>query len=264
VSQLSGAGHAGDRSGKTCRARSVAGAEVCQPGGLHAEKDTTITEDVNTQHDVVRVLLVEDHEMVARGLQAALVEEPDLEVIALASTVVDGVNRFSQLRPDVVVMDYRLPDGEGTEATRQIREVDDDAPVLLLTGADDPSVVSAALDAGCSGFVSKDRGVDELASAIRAVARGAAVFPAGLLARALSAPSTPASVGGDLTGREREVLTLLAAGNSTEEIGGQLFLSLHTVRNHVRNILTKLHARTKLEAVVVAARAGIVDLRPES
>jgi DNA-binding NarL/FixJ family response regulator len=211
----------------------------------------------------VRVLLVEDHEMVARGLQAALEDEPDLEVVGLAGSVAAGVASFVELKPDVTVMDFRLPDGEGTDATRRIRIVDDEAPVLLLTGADDPNVVSEALDAGCSGFVTKDRGVDELASAIRSVARGAAVFPAGLLARALSPSSTRSRVGDDLTGREREVLVLLAAGRSTEEMAAELFLSLHTVRNHVRNILTKLHARTKLEAVVISARAGIVDLRPE-
>ncbi len=211
----------------------------------------------------LRVLLVEDHEMVARGLEAALAEESDLEVIGVAGTVNDGVNRFKQLRPHVVVMDYRLPDGEGTDATRSIREVDADAAVLLLTGADDPSVVSAALDAGCSGFVTKDRSIEDLVSAIRSVARGAAVFPADLLARALSAGSSDKGIGSDLTGREREVLGLLADGCSTEDIGTRLFLSLHTVRNHVRNILTKLHARTKLEAVVIAARAGLVDLRPE-
>jgi two-component system, NarL family, nitrate/nitrite response regulator NarL len=211
----------------------------------------------------VRVLLVEDHAMVARGIEAALGDEGDMEVVGIAGTVDDGVLRFRQLSPDVVVMDYRLPDGEGTEAARQIRTIDNDATVLLVTGSDDPTVVSAALDSGCSGFVSKDRGVDDLTSAIRAVARGAAVFPADLLSRALSSATDRPSVGRDLTSREREVLTLLADGSSTEEIGGDLFLSLHTVRNHVRNILTKLHARTKLEAVVIAARAGLVDLRPE-
>jgi DNA-binding NarL/FixJ family response regulator len=217
---------------------------------------------VTANADTLRVLLVEDHEMVARGLSAALVDEPDLDVVGWARTAGDGTSRYMELRPDVVVMDYRLPDAHGTDATREIRQVDDDACVLLLTGADDPGVVAEALDAGCSGFVSKDRGVEELASAIRAVARGAAVFPASLLSRALSPRLDSQRVGSDLTSREREVLEMLAQGSSTEEIASGLFLSMHTVRNHVRNILTKLQARTKLEAVVVAARAGVVDLRP--
>jgi DNA-binding NarL/FixJ family response regulator len=219
---------------------------------------------VSAEPKQLRVLLVEDHEMVARGLTAALVDEPDLEVVGWARTAGDGTNRYVELRPDVVVMDYRLPDGRGTDATREIRSVTRDACVLLLTGTDEAGVVAEALDAGCSGFVSKDRGIDELASAIRAVARGAAVFPASLLSRALGPRSDTQTLGADLTMREREVLDLLAQGASTDEIAGGLFLSMHTVRNHVRNILTKLHARTKLEAVVVAARAGVVDLRPRS
>lgn len=219
---------------------------------------------VTTDAQRLRVLLVEDHEMVAKGLQAALVDEADLEVVGWARTAREGTRRYGELSPDVVVMDYRLPDHTGTEATRAIRADDDDASVLLLTGADDPGVVAEALDAGCSGFVSKDRGVDELASAIRAVARGAAVFPASLLSRALNSNSDGTRTGADLTTREREVLSFLAQGQSTEEIASGLFLSMHTVRNHVRNILTKLHARTKLEAVVLAAREGLVDLRPRT
>ena len=150
----------------------------------------------------VRVLLVEDHAMVARGIEAALAEEDGLEIVGIAGTVDEGVMRFKQLGPDVVVMDYRLPDGEGTEATRRIRVIDGEAVVLLLTGADDPSIVSDALDSGCSGFVSKDRDVDDLVSAIRAVARGAAVFPADLLSRALSPSTDKQGVGADLTARE--------------------------------------------------------------
>jgi DNA-binding NarL/FixJ family response regulator len=212
----------------------------------------------------VRVLIVEDHDMVARGLEAVLDAEEDIEVVGRAAGVDDGVARYAQLGPDVVVMDYRLPDGHGTDATRRIREQDPDAVVLLLTGFDDAEVVAAALDAGCSGFVTKDASLDNLAGAIRSVARGAAVFPAGQLARALRPAAREPQIGGDLTTREREVLMLLSEGASTEEIAHQLFLSLHTVRNHVRNILTKLQARTKLGAVIVAARAGIVDLRPGS
>lgn len=212
----------------------------------------------------MRVLLVEDHEMVARGLESALNAEDDIEVVGHAASADEGVTRFDVLAPDVVVMDFRLPDSSGTDATRRILERHPEAVVLLLTGFDDSGVVAAALDAGCSGFVTKDASIENLTGAIRAVARGAAVFPADQLARALRPAAREPHVGADLTGREREVLTMLAGGASTEEIAHQLFLSLHTVRNHVRNILTKLQARTKLEAVINAARAGLVDLRPGS
>jgi DNA-binding NarL/FixJ family response regulator len=217
---------------------------------------------MTTEPDV-RLMIVEDHEMVARGLETALGGEPGIEVVARVGSVADAVTRYGQLRPTVVLMDYRLPDGTGTDATRDIRELDGDATVLLLTGFDDPGVVGQALDAGCSGFVTKDGTIENLVSAIRAVAGGAAVFPAEQLARALRPTTIEPRVGADLTAREREVLALLSEGASTEQIASQLFLSLHTVRNHVRNILTKLQARTKLEAVVTAARAGIVDLSPD-
>jgi DNA-binding NarL/FixJ family response regulator len=211
----------------------------------------------------IRVLLVEDHEMVAEGLRVAFGDEPDLDVVGWAPTAERGVALYEELHPDVVLMDYRLPDGSGTDAAARIRASDPDACVLLVTGASDSAIVAAALEAGCSGFVGKDRGLDELAAAIRAAAGGAAVFPAGLLAAATSR-TAPARTrpGMDLTEREREVLSLLAQGRTTEEIAGELFLSHHTVRNHVRNVLAKLNAHTKLEAVIVAAREGIVDLGP--
>jgi DNA-binding NarL/FixJ family response regulator len=212
---------------------------------------------------IVRVLLVEDHEMVASGLKAVLGAEPDLEVSGWARSGAEAIEAYKQQHPDAVLMDYRLPDTTGTQVTAQLRDIDPDACVLLVTGLDgNPSVIGEALEAGCSGFVSKERSVDELASAVRAVVRGAAVFPADLLA-SVTRPA-PAAKTAELTAREREVLDLLANGCSTDEIQQQLFLSQHTVRNHVRNVLNKLHARTKLEAVVIAARAGLVDLRPET
>lgn len=210
----------------------------------------------------MRVLLVEDHEMVATGLKAVLDAEPDLEVSGWARSGAEAIIAYKEQRPDAVLMDYRLPDTTGTQVTAHLRDIDPDATVLLVTGHDGSrSVLGEALEAGCAGFVSKERSVDELAAAVRAVVRGAAVFPADLLA-SVTRPE-PATKTSELTAREREVLGLLAQGRSTDEIQQQLFLSQHTVRNHVRNVLNKLHARTKLEAVVIAARAGLVDLRPE-
>jgi DNA-binding NarL/FixJ family response regulator len=210
------------------------------------------------------VLLVEDHEMVAAGIRAVLDAEPDIDVTAWARTGAEALAAYREQRPDAVLMDYRLPDTSGTEVTTEIRREDPGACVLLVTGHEgNQSVVAEALEAGCSGFVSKERSVAELAAAIRAAVHGAAVFPADLLASVARRTATGKTTG-DLTAREREVLNLLAQGCSTDEIQQQLFLSQHTVRNHVRNVLNKLGARTKLEAVVTAARAGLVDLRPES
>jgi DNA-binding NarL/FixJ family response regulator len=212
----------------------------------------------------VRVLLVEDHEMVASGIRTLLDAEPDLEVAAWARTGAEALDAYRSHRPDAVLMDYALPDASGTELTAEIRAHDPDACVLIVTGHDNNQrVVAEALDAGCAGFVSKERSVSDLANAIRAAVNGAAVFPADLLAN-ITRKHSGGRDGADLTAREREVLDLLAQGRSTDEIQHQLFLSQHTVRNHVRNVLTKLQARTKLEAVVIAARSGLVDLRPEA
>ncbi|HEX5613601.1 MAG TPA: response regulator transcription factor [Acidimicrobiia bacterium] len=217
---------------------------------------------MNADASGVRVLLVEDHEMVAQGLRAALSDEPDLEVVGWASTVADSIQQYASLRPDIVLMDYRLPDGTGTEAATRIRVDDPEACILLITGATDDGIVAAALEAGCSGFIGKDRDLDELGQAIRAAARGAAVFPADLLAAATRRGGNRLRVGADITERELEILRLLAEGTSTEDIAATLYLSHHTVRNHVRNLLAKLHAHTKLEAVVIAARAGLVRVGP--
>jgi DNA-binding NarL/FixJ family response regulator len=211
---------------------------------------------------LVRVLLVEDHEMVATGLRAVLDAEPDIEVIEWARTGAEAMKAYKARRPDAVVMDYRLPDTTGTKVTSKLRDLDPRVRVLLVTGLERKrGVVAEALEAGCSGFVSKERSVAELSAAVRAVANGAAVFPADLLA---SVTRTPEALPSELTAREREVLSLLADGCTTDEIQQRLFLSLHTVRNHVRNVLNKLHARTKLEAVVIAARSGLVDLHADN
>jgi DNA-binding NarL/FixJ family response regulator len=201
--------------------------------------------------------------MVASGIRALLDAEPDLEVAAWARTGAEALDAYRSHRPDAVLMDYSLPDASGTELTQQIRATDPDACVLIVTGHENNQrVVAEALDAGCAGFVSKERSVADLANAVRAAVHGAAVFPADLLANVARRGAGNAN-GSELTAREREVLDLLAQGRSTDEIQRQLFLSQHTVRNHVRNVLTKLQARTKLEAVVIAARSGLVDLRPE-
>ncbi len=208
----------------------------------------------------ITVLVVEDHLMVAQGLLALLDGEDGIATVGHATTIAAAHDAVSELHPDVVLMDFRLPDGDGVTAARRIRDHYEDIQVVLLTGAGDDSVLAAAVDAGCAGFVTKDGRVDEVVRAIRAAAAGEMAIPTDRLGALLSTLSRRRQPPNGLSARELEVLRLLATGASTTEIVEQLVLSPHTVRNHVRNILTKLGAHSKLEAVAIAAREGIVTL----
>jgi DNA-binding NarL/FixJ family response regulator len=161
----------------------------------------------------------------------------------------------------VLLLDYRLPDGDGATAATEILRRWPSTKVVMLSAAGGDELLARSIEAGCSGFLPKDRSGHEVVSAVRAAYRGESLIPTsvlvGLLDRLRRAPQGKA---GDLTQREFEVLRLLAKGMSTEGISSLLFLSEHTVRNHVRNILAKLGAHSKLEAVAVAARDGIISL----
>jgi DNA-binding NarL/FixJ family response regulator len=207
----------------------------------------------------IAVLVVDDHAMVAEAIVSTLGEQPDMRVVGLAHTVGDALVAAAGTRPDVVVMDYRLPDGDGIDATRRLRAECPQAVVVLLTGFADDATFLRALEAGCVGMVAKEHSVDELVAAVRAAAVG---LPVGQRSTQKSgtdrvAPRPPF----DLTVREREVLQLLADGVSTDAIARRLVLSLHTVRNHIRNVLGKMGAHSRLEAVSLAMQHGIVTLR---
>jgi DNA-binding NarL/FixJ family response regulator len=214
----------------------------------------------------IRVVIVDDHDLVAESLRRALGGEPDLEIVASANSVATAVQAARAFRPDVVVMDYRLPDGTGAEAASLLKAEHDDIEIVVLTGLSNRVTLADTLEAGCSGFVSKEGRFTELIDAIRAVAAGEVRVPASLvqdLANHLR--PRPLSLGDDLTPREHEVLVLLADGKSTTDIVETLFLSVHTVRNHIRNLLTKLQVRSRLEAVAVGMRLGLigpVDVQP--
>jgi DNA-binding NarL/FixJ family response regulator len=205
------------------------------------------------------ILVVDDHELVAEALVRALAAEDDMEVVGRAATVAEGIRSARQLRPDVVLMDFRLPDGRGTEATAAIKTERPQTEVVMLTGDADGAVLAAALEAGCSGFVTKGGSFRELPSAIRGVLAGEVRVPQSLMEQlAAYLRPRPAALGADLTKREIEVLRLLAEGKSTSAIVDELVLSVHTVRNHIRNILTKLNAQSRLEAVAIATRQGLL------
>jgi DNA-binding NarL/FixJ family response regulator len=209
----------------------------------------------------ITVVIVEDHVMVGEGLAAALSSDLDLEVVAVAATLAEGVALVQAHRPDVVLMDYRLPDGDGACGTVAVKQASPETQVVMLTALGSQEVLVRAIEAGCSGFLHKTRPIAEVRTAVRRAHAGEVLFSADTLADVVGGlRRRPAGPGAQLTRREVEVLALLGAGASTTQIAERLVVSMHTVRNHVRNILGKLGAHSKLEAVAIAAREGIVDL----
>lgn len=210
---------------------------------------------------IVTVAIVEDHAMVAEGLAAALAEDGGIEVVGIASTAEQAAEMIHQQAPDVALVDFRLPDGDGAQLTAAIKRGQTRTQIILLTAADDHEVLAMAIEAGAAGFIHKSEPIEEVVRAVRAVQAGESWFRPDALAELVGTIRHPGrAVGDDLTAREREVLALLAQGASTQAMIETLVLSPHTVRNHVRNIMMKLGTHSKLEAVTVAARAGIVSL----
>jgi len=203
--------------------------------------------------------VVDDHEMFAQGLTAVLGADPSIEVVATAGTVEAGMAAIRLHTPDVVLMDYELPDGDGASATERIKVEAPEAQIVMVTSFDDEGILVRAIEAGASGFITKHKAIQEVAAAVRAAHAGEALISPSMLARLLpKLRQNPRGVGADLTAREVEVLKLLAAGVSNQQIAEELVLSLHTVRNHVQNVITKLGAHSKLEAVATAVREGLI------
>ncbi|KAB8189885.1 response regulator [Nonomuraea phyllanthi] len=208
----------------------------------------------------IRVLLVEDHAMVAEAIGLALGRVPGFEVVAQTGTVAGAVAETGRFQPDVVVLDRRLPDGDGIAAIGRLAAVAPGARVLVLTGEATASVAARVVAAGGAGLVVKSSRLGELESAVREVAAGGVVFAAGLLPGVLDRLTGRAGhLGSALTARERETLLLLAEGASTAEISERLGVARNTARNHVQHVLEKLGARSKLEAVALARRDGLLD-----
>lgn len=210
-------------------------------------------------NSTIRVVVVDDHEMFAQGLAAVLGADPSIEVVGTAGTVEAGIASVRMHAPDVVLMDYELPDGDGATATQRIKAEVPHAQVVMVTSFDDEGILVRAIEAGCSGFITKHKAIQEVAAAVRAAHAGEALISPSMLARLLpKLRQNPKGLGSDLTAREVEVLKLLASGISNQQIAEELVLSLHTVRNHVQNVITKLGAHSKLEAVATAVREGLI------
>ncbi|MFD0205551.1 MULTISPECIES: response regulator transcription factor [Saccharothrix] len=206
----------------------------------------------------VRVVLVEDHHMVAEAIRLAWAGSADVEVVATVGSVAAALAETRRHRPDVVLLDRRLPDGDGLDAIAGFAEWD--ARVLVLTGEATVSVAARAAESGAAGLVLKSARLEELTDAVLRVAAGEVVFDGGLLGGVLDKLTGRANDGRvALTVRERETLLLMAEGASTEEIGERMGVARNTVRNHVQRVLEKLGARSKLEAVAIARRDGLLD-----
>ena len=225
---------------------------------MHDAAEVSLESDSSA---VTRVLIVEDHRLVADLLTKLVDAEDDLQVVGWAETIAETYELVERGRPDVVLMDYQLPDGTGTKCAEALKEAGAEAMIIMLTGRDRGRVVAEAIEAGCSGFFTKTDRLEEIIDAIRTVRDGGSAFSQNVLSQVVEHMRRPK--GGpteSLTGREREVLRLLAQGRTTEQMAEELYLSQHTVRNHVRNLTMKLDAHSKLEAVVVGVREGLIDL----
>jgi DNA-binding NarL/FixJ family response regulator len=214
--------------------------------------------------DVIRVLLVDDHAVVRRGLWAFLDGEPDLEVVGDAdggTAALDVLDRLDSQgrRPDVVVMDLQMAPLDGIESTRLIRARYDDVQVVALTSFGEDARVHAALEAGAAGYLLKDSEADEVATAVRTARRGELQLDPAVARRLASSLRTTSSEAQQLTARELEVLRLVGAGKANKEIAAELSISERTARTHVSNILGKLGLSSRTQAALWAVREGLVE-----
>ncbi|WP_405015796.1 response regulator transcription factor [Kitasatospora sp. NBC_00070] len=207
----------------------------------------------------VRVFLLDDHEVVRRGVHDLLDAEPDLLVVGEAATAEQAIARVPALRPDVAVLDMRLPDGDGVTVCRELRARMPDLACLMLTSFDEEEALLDSIMAGAAGYVLKQISGTDLVSAVRTVASGQSMLDPGAATRLMArmrgdaTPPTPAFP--ELTGREGEILALIGEGLTNRQIGERLYLAEKTVKNHISRLLAKLGVERRVQAAVIAAQA---------
>ncbi|MFI6026464.1 response regulator [Amycolatopsis magusensis] len=217
----------------------------------------------------ISVVLADDQPLIRSGLRVLIADTPDLAVAGEAGTGTEAVRVAGETRPDVVVMDIRMPDMDGIEATRRLTAAAEPPHVLVLTTFDDDEYVYGALRAGASGFLVKDMALDDILTAIRVVAAGDALLAPSVTRRLIAdfagrpapAPVSPRRQADGITDREREVLTLVGLGRSNGEIAAELYISVATAKAHVARLFTKLDARDRVHLVIIAYELGLVGPR---
>jgi DNA-binding NarL/FixJ family response regulator len=216
--------------------------------------------------DKIRVLVADDHALFRRALAAVFADENDVELIGEASDGEEAVRMAAELVPDVVLMDVRMPKILGIEAARQIKSEQPSTKIVMLTVSDEEEDLFEAIKAGASGYLLKEVDPSEIAQALRQIHEGHSLLSPAVASKlvsefaAISKRTDERAMRPTLTGRELEVLRLAADGLTNRQIGRRLGISENTVKNHIRNILEKLHLHSRMEAVLYAVRAELIDL----
>ncbi|WP_238016225.1 response regulator transcription factor [Dactylosporangium sp. AC04546] len=205
-----------------------------------------------------RVLVVDDQQLVRDGIASLLGIQPGIVVAGVAGDGEDAVTKAVELQPDVVLMDVRMPEVDGVEATRELLRRLPGCRVVMLTTFDDDDYVAEALRAGAIGYLLKDLAAEELAHAIRLAHRGVAQFDASVARRLAAGLPAPSASADGLSGRELEILRLVSQGRTNREIGTRMHLSEGTVKNHISRILGRLHLRDRTQAALYARDRGLL------
>lgn len=207
----------------------------------------------------IRVLIVDDHEVLSDSLARVIDDEPDMIAVGQARNLAQARARVLTGTPDVMLLDRRLPDGDGVEAIPDLLAIRPSMNVVVLTATVADNVLLRAIEVGAAGFVSKTRGLAEVTSALRAAATGEAVISPGLLSRLLPQLARTERPEPTLTRREQDVLAMIARGMSNAAMADEMTVSVNTVRNHIANLSAKLGAHSKLEALAIAVQKGLCD-----
>ncbi|KYP81370.1 response regulator [Ferroacidibacillus organovorans] len=219
-----------------------------------------MSDSENANSNTIRVLIVDDHELFRQGVSAMISRHPAIEVVGEASNGQEAVSQFTELTPDVVIMDINMPIMTGLEATRLMREKNSEARILILTVSDAEQALFEAVKAGASGYILKNASPQTVIDSVQRVFSGEPVIPGNLAVKIiheLSASTAKKAQEIDpLTEREIDVLRHLSTGSSNRDIASALYISENTVRNHVRNILEKLHLSNRVQAATYALREG--------